>query len=202
MPVDVLLDFNGNGAYDEMGKVFEEVINDLCQTILANAQANLGGQYEEVATTLRAQLVRLAQTGMVEGQVGSDHWEAWIAEWGSGSEMDTSNPDLAAYMASEYWNPVRDGFAITGRPKGPYLGLDNRMHDTHTGKLAGVNLEELSRSDSEFQAWMARVGLPPDAFQPKPPLHFMREALEANRNLIMDQLNAVIETFRFGDFFV
>jgi hypothetical protein len=202
MGVEVLLNFDGVRAYESLGQAFEKVIADLCETILANARANLGGMYEEVAATLQVRLMSLAQSGLIDGHIGSDHWKAWIAEWGSGSEMDKSNPDLAAYMASEYWNPAREGYAITGRPEGPYLGLDGQMHDDHTGKLAGVNLEELSRSDSEFQAWMARVGLPPDAFQPKPPLHFMREALESNRRLIIDQLNAVIETFNFGDFFV
>jgi hypothetical protein len=202
MTVEPLLSFNGAGAYDELAQRFQQVIDDLCQTVLANARANLGGQYPEVEATLQARLVSLAQTGLIDGQIGSDHWMSWMAEWGSGSDMDASNPDLSAYMGSETWNAVRDGFAITGRPAGPYLGLDGVMHDDHTGALAGVNLELLSKSDSEFQAWMGRVGLPPDAFQPKVPLHFMRDALESNRNLIMDQLNAVIETFSFGAFFV
>jgi hypothetical protein len=202
MTVEPLLSFDGAGAYEELSQRFQQVIDDLCQTVLANARANLGGQYPKVEERLRAGLTKLAQTGIIEGQIGSDWWEAFMAEWGSGSEMDASNPDLSAYMGSETWNPVRDGFAITGRPAGPYLGLDGVMHDDHTGALAGVNLELLSKSDSEFQAWMGRVGLPPDAFQPKPPLHFMRDALESNRNLIMDQLNAVIETFSFGAFFV
>lgn len=202
MAIEALLSFNGAGAFDELGKAFDVVVGDLCQTVLANAHANLGGQYPEVEATLHANLLSLAQSGLIDGLIGAFHWKAFIAEWGSGSDMDRGNPDLTGYMGSETWNPARNGFNITGRPAGPYLGLDGQMHDDHTGALAGVNLEELSQSDSEFQAWMARVGLPPDAFQPKIPLHFMRYALESNRRLIMDQLNAVIETFSFGAFFV
>jgi len=200
--IEMLLSFDGGNAYADLGQEFEKVVTDLCNTVLENARANLGGRYAEVEATLQSRLLSLATSGIIDGQIGTDHWKAFIAEWGSGSEMDTSNPDLAAYMGSEYWNAARDVFAITGRPEGPYLGLDGVMHDEHTGKLAGVNLELLSKSDPLFQRWMSQMGIPSDAFQPKPPLHFMRDALLSNQNLILDQLNAVLEVFNFGDFFV
>lgn len=177
-----------------------DVIESLCALILETARANLGWSYAEVESTLRIELLNLAERGLHEGRVTSDHWQAWIAEWGSGTLMDPNNPALSEYMSSEYWNPARRGLAITGRPAGAYKGLDGEIHDSHTGMLEGVNLEELSRNDPSFRDWMARVGLPDDAFQPKPALHFMREAILSNRNFIIDQFNAVIERFPIADF--
>lgn len=202
MAIETLLSFDGGNAYAGLGQEFEKVVTDLCNTVLENARANLGGQYAEVEATLQTRLLSLATSGVIDGQIGTDAWQSFMAEWGSGSEMDTSNPDLAAYMGSEYWNAARDGFAITGRPEGPYLGLDGVMHDEHTGKLAGVNLELLSKTDPLFRRWMSEMGIPSNAFQPKVPLHFMRDAILSNQNLILDQLNAVLEVFNFGDFFV
>lgn len=201
MGIEVLLNFNAEGACTSLQERFASIVNELCQTVLANAQANLGGRYEEVASSLQTRLMNLAEQGIIEGSVSTDHWEAWIAEWGSGSSMDTSNPALQEYRSSEYWNPERTDLEITGRPTGSYLGLDGQMHQS-SGKLAGVNLEELAAHDAHFQQWMASMGMPFDAFMPRPQLHFMRNALLSNKNLILDQLNAVIETFNFGDFFV
>ncbi|WAH35046.1 hypothetical protein [Alicyclobacillus dauci] len=203
MAVETLLSFNGAGAFDEFNKRMQQVINDLCQAVMDNARANVGGAFPEVEASLHAGLSALVQQGMIDGEIGADAWQSFMAEWGSGSLMDRLNPGLVDYMNSELWNPLREanGDAITGRAKGPYIGLDGMVHNAHTGILAGRNLEQL-RDFPWFRDWMAKVRLPDDAFTPKVPLHFMRDALESNRNLIMDQLNAVIETFSFGDFLV
>ncbi|GMA50130.1 hypothetical protein GCM10025857_14870 [Alicyclobacillus contaminans] len=200
MPIETLLSFDSQGAFEAFSQALEAVVKDLADTVLENARANLGGDYPEVSASLQASLTSLAQSGLIDGQIGSDHWEAWLAEWGSGSLMDRTNPDLAQYMGSELWNPVRDGFDITGRPEGPYLGLDGALHES-SGKLAGISLEDLVEHDPAFREW-ADTHVGPGAFQPKPPLHFIRDALESNRALIIDQLNGVLETFNFGAFLV
>ena len=202
MKIEVSLKFNAKAAMRRLEEIYEREINDLCDVVLEHARINVGGIYPDVAATLRSGLVGMAAQGVIEGSISAWHWEAFLAEWGSGSMMDPTNPDLYKYMASPFWNPARTGLAIVGRPAGPYMGLDGHMHTKHTGYLEGVNLEELSRNDPFFLAWMHSVGLPDDAFQPKRPLHFMREAILANKNLIIDQLQAVIERFDFGDFFV
>jgi len=203
MTIEPLISFNATGAYEGLGKQFETVILKMTETVMEYARQSLPGDefYGPVRDTLQGRLVQLASSGIVTGRIASGAWESFIAEWGSGSEMDRVNPQLTAYMSSDLWNPARAGFAITGRPEGPYLGLDGTIHDS-SGKLSGVDLEVYSRTDSEFQAWMARVGLPSDAFQPKLPYHFMRNALETYRGDIIDQLNAVLRVFNFGTFFV
>jgi hypothetical protein len=203
MTVEPLLSFNGAGAYEQLGQQFEVVILKMTETVMEYARQSLPGDefYGPVRDTLQGRLVQLASTGIVTGQIGSDVWESWIAEWGSGSEMDRVNPGITSYMSSDLWNPDRAGFAITGRPEGPYLAIDGTIHDS-SGKLAGVDLEVLAQTDSEFQAWMMRVGLPSDAFQPKLPYHVIRNALETYRGDILDQLNAVLRVFNFGTFFV
>jgi|GEM_PF-1826823 len=205
MALEQLLSFDGDGAYEAFKQKVEAIVEKLCDTILSNAKTSLGSDefYEAVRGSLHGGLVKMAEDGMVTGQVGTDAWQAFIAEWGSGSEMDEDNPELVSYKASTYWNELRSANddAITGRPAGQYLGLDDKVHRTY-GKLAGVNLEWLMAIDPEFAAWAEKVTNGPNPFKARVPLHFMRTALESNRNLIMDQLNGVLETFQFGDFFI
>lgn len=204
MKMEMLLQFNADKAYSTLIKALSREVENLLDTVRANAVANLGWDpfYYRVKGEdgIQAKLLDLATDGLISGQVSSDMWESWLAEWGSGSEMDTSNPDLTAYMGSELWNPARNGFAITGRPKGEYIGLDGEVYDS-SGALAGVNLETLVETDPDFAVW-AEENFGPDAFKPKPPLHFMRDALESNRNLIINQLNGILQSFDVGAFFV
>lgn len=201
MEVETLLSFDGPGAYEAFMAELAQEIKSLSDVVLNHAGPNLLGEYPEVESSLQVSLMKLAQTGMITGEIGSDYWEAWIAEWGKGSLMDRDNPDLTAYMGSDCWNSLRGpDYDITGRAAPGYIGLDGLWHET-SGKLAGISLEDLYQYDESFRAWADRT-LGPGVFLPKPPLHFMRDALEANRNLIMDQINAVIEVFNFGDFFV
>ncbi len=204
MNMEVLLNFDAQKCYETLIKALSREVENLLDTVRANAVANLGWDpfYYRLksADGIQAKLLDLATQGLIAGQVGTDLWESWLAEWGSGSEMDTSNPDLAAYMSSESWNPARNGFAIMGRPEGPYIGLDGEVYNS-SGALAGVDLELLVETDAEFRLW-AEENFGPDAFKPKPPLHFMRMALESNRNLIIDQLNGILQNFDVGAFFV
>lgn len=201
MTIEILIpSYNGVSAYEALGKALEASVVSLSNTVMESARATVGGEYPEVAATIHTKLLSLATSGLIDGQIGSLHWESWIAEWGSGSEMDTTNPEYEAYKGSVLWNKLRDGNAITGREAGDYPSLDGTTH-TSSGLLAGVNLEVLMQTDAGFAAW-AHENIGPQAFEPKIPLHFMRQATESNRNLIMRTLNEVIGGFNFGDFFM
>ncbi len=66
---------------------------------------------------------------------------AWAAmdHWGTGSEMDTSNPEFPGYTSSPQWNKDRQDLAIRARAV-PY---DNIFGETVTkgSKVGGRNLE-------------------------------------------------------------
>lgn len=67
---------------------------------------------------------------------------AIIESFGTGSKMDTTNPDLAAYMNSIYWNPDRRRFAIAGRKKGTYTNIFGETV-TSSGKYRGKEIENI-----------------------------------------------------------
>lgn len=58
--------------------------------------------------------------GYISAQIVGGPWST-LAEYGSGSLMDKSNPALSVYMNSSLWNPARTGYEKVGRPKGKYI---------------------------------------------------------------------------------
>lgn len=65
---------------------------------------------------------------------------AVLDSYGTGSEMDKSNPALSDYMNSELWNKVRSGFEIVGRKKGYYTNIFGKKQYS-SGRKAGKSLE-------------------------------------------------------------
>lgn len=80
---------------------------------------------------------------MVVATLEATGQKAWIAEFGSGSQMakDGSNPYLSEYQSSSNYNPLRpaDG-TIVGRRKGQYYDLDGKPQYS-SGRNAGKDLE-------------------------------------------------------------
>lgn len=65
--------------------------------------------------------------------------------YGTGSLMLESNPVFSDYYkntSNKYWNKVRPGKAIAGRPRGSYINIFGEKVSTW-GNAAGVNLEEI-----------------------------------------------------------
>ncbi len=68
--------------------------------------------------------------------------------YGTGSLMLSDNPGFKAYMLSGNINPARSGNinparkgkAIVGRPKGTYVDIFGRKHET-SGAFEGINIE-------------------------------------------------------------
>lgn len=117
--------------------------------------------------------------------IWAEGMNAVIAEWGSGSKMDLTNPYLPAYQSSPDYNPERreqGTTAILGRPYGPYTDLDGVEHFS-SGRLAGVNLEE-------GHIFEAGGGV---KYEPHEAEHYMREAVNANRVIIHERFILAIK---------
>lgn len=192
--------YDAQGAYNALFDELVRFVESWTEIIAETADANIR-YYPELRGQIRNQVATLVDS--IVGDVfpeGENAWMAWLEEYGKGSEMDTSNPSLYDYIGSEYWNPSRGGFEITGRPKGEYLGLDGVYHDS-SGRFEGKNLEEMSQ-ESWFADWLNRIGADRNDMLPTPPTHFMRDALESNRNRIIEELSQLIASFDWGAFFI
>lgn len=68
--------------------------------------------------------------------------DAVMDSYGTGTEMDKTNPFLAQYRNSALWNYFRKGtVAIVGRPKGYYTNIyGERMYST--GNRQGEDIED------------------------------------------------------------
>lgn len=80
--------------------------------------------------------------GMVVASIEASGQKAWIAEFGSGSLSDPSNPYLDEYVSSGNFNRYRSksDMTIRGRDAGDYTDLDgNPQHSS--GHNAGKDLE-------------------------------------------------------------
>lgn len=116
--------------------------------------------------------------GMVASRIFGSGQKAWIAEFGSGSRMDTNNPYLEKYLRSPEFNQWRlhsSRMPIMGRSAGEYKDIDGVEHSS-SGKLAGFDLE--------------RDGKP--EFQPQEPMHVMQEEVTAALPEISESLSAAI----------
>lgn len=78
--------------------------------------------------------------GMITAHIVGGGW-AVMDEWGRGSKMDTTNPELQEYIKSVYWNPLRRDLKIRGRPAGTYVDIFGNIRHS-SGKRAGQVLEE------------------------------------------------------------
>ncbi len=124
----------------------------------------------------------------ITAQVTGGVW-ATMLEWGTGSQMDGSNPALAAYHQSNKWNPMRMDSTIRTRPAtvGEYSEqydiFGNRIVKT-TGR-GGFNLEKSG-----------------DVI-PMPAKHAMRDAMRWMQvKGVRDILRNAIATFPFHMYIV
>ncbi|HKM01834.1 MAG TPA: hypothetical protein VJ083_07275 [Sedimentibacter sp.] len=105
---------------------------------------------------------------------------ALLESYGKGSFMQTANPELEEYKNSIYWNPLRSGNEIVGRPQGSYIDFfGNEAYST--GKMAGKNLERVS-----------------PLYAPQRPTYLIQDAerwLGGEQGKIYSSLNLMIEKF-------
>lgn len=68
--------------------------------------------------------------------------DAIMDSYGTGSEMDKTNPFYMSYRHSSLWNTVRRGTVdIVGRPRGFYIDIYGRKRYS-AGKMEGISLEK------------------------------------------------------------
>ncbi|MCY9593724.1 hypothetical protein PC41400_21595 [Paenibacillus chitinolyticus] len=183
--------FNAEKASRDMETALSVQIAGLCGLVLQTAKSNVR-YYPEVRNHLERQIFVLAHE-MIAGEVTVDYWQAWLEQFGKGSKMagSSENPGLTSYMNSDLWNRLRPSGSrvVVGRKKGNYRSIDGTVR-LSGGSYAGVDLEELAaRGDID------------SSYGPTPPSYFLRAALQANRNRILQGLQEVIEGFPYHKYF-
>jgi len=175
---------------DLRNELIKEVIS-LSELVEETAKSNVR-YYPEVRNHLRRRLEVLA-SDMFSMEITADYWQAWLEQFGKGSLMagPNENPGLVNYMNSELWNSFRSRSSrvVAGRGAGRYKSIDGTTKKSK-GSMAGVDLEELAaRGDIDKR------------FGPTPPTFFLRQALQANRDRILQGLQGVIMTFPYHKYF-
>lgn len=167
-------------------------IAGLVGIVLETARSNIH-YYPEVRGHLERHVTKLAND-LIVGEVATDYWQAWLEQFGKGSMMagEQENPGLRRYMASPLWNELRSKGrrVVVGRRRGDYKSIDGKIRRSG-GSYAGIDLEELAaRGDIDR------------SFGPTPPTFFLRVALQANRQRILEGLQAVINRFPYHKYFL
>ncbi|MNB84338.1 hypothetical protein D3C75_311960 [compost metagenome] len=166
-------------------------ITGLTKIIMLTAKSGIR-YYPAVREHLQMHMTVLANQ-MVSGEITADFWQAWLEQFGKGSQMaDTSqNPGLIKYMNSDAWNRLRSkgSRVIVGRARGKYRAIDGTIKESKGG-YAGVDLEELAE----------RGDIDP-SFKATPPTYFMRIALESNRDRILSGISRIIADFPYHRYF-
>lgn len=79
--------------------------------------------------------------------------DAIMDSYGTGSEMDKTNPFYNSYRHSSLWNTSRRGtVAIVGRSKGFYIDIYGKKRYS-TGRREGVNIEDYYKPISPSYAF-------------------------------------------------
>lgn len=173
-----------------------QFLNDLIRAFAEEVAAMTNLLYQEATSLAPKEVDRskiekwlIAEANQIVGKVTAGGTGALTTEWGSGTKMDLSNPALAEYQHSIYWNEARPpigadgtGAPIVGRPEGAYLTLDDEIKYS-TGAMQGRVLE-----------WIPGL-------EPIPAQHWLRNLIELNRVRVMRQFVGVLEQFEAHKYF-
>ena len=143
------------------------MIADVVQRYAQGFKGDIVGEWDKITDIEgNAELSFVITTNtptLVIGEYRASGQKAWIAEYGSGSLLDSDNPGLMAYSNSSSFNKEREDFEIRTR-KGEYTDLDGVVHEgSGIGGTHGLNAEKLGNH----------------SVTPHPPRHVMKEALGA-----------------------
>lgn len=128
----------------------------------------------------------------LEAIVSSDHWKAFLDNYGTGSLManESKNPNLEWYK-SVFFHDYRPTNAVTAREQGAYVVPDWESGDGYitrysNGRIpAGTNLETVNWNDYNVK------------FRPMPPSFFLEESMQKIEKEFKDELIKVYERFPF-----
>jgi len=170
--------FDSNKALKDFKKHLVTYLLSIQEELLKDTAA--GMQTNSGRTDLTAEKIE-EMAGCIFASIVGGPW-ATMDEWGTGSLMDISNPALAAYRASDMWNPARHDTVIRSRPETP--GQRNIFGKPVRGKgKGGVDLESLGKA------------------KPLPPSHAMRDAFRWMKNdRFKKYLQKAISTFPWGKY--
>lgn len=115
-----------NNAADQLLKELYDEISDRMET--SEGKNDLERMSENEERIFRRRVIGCA--------------DAIMDSYGTGSEMDKTNPFFMSYRHSSLWNTARRGTVdITGRPKGFYIDIYGRKRYS-AGKFEGISLEK------------------------------------------------------------
>lgn len=136
----------------------ERCFSDLKTKIMQTADDLLNEYYAEIYNKLntiqgKRDLEKLAENQeMYLKRKVIGYANAIMDSYGTGSQMDTSNPFLSEYKNSDIWNDLRTGNAIVGRSKGRYKNIYGSIRYS-TGSMAGKNIENRIKPRSPSYAF-------------------------------------------------
>lgn len=125
---------------------YDKCFNALVKKLVILADKLIDEMYEEstrLMTDGEKATVDKETANYIEGRIRGQIIYGALAimkSFGTGSQMDMSNPYLQAYMNSSLWNPLRTTTAIVGRGAGEYINILGEPAYS-TGKRAGQNIE-------------------------------------------------------------
>lgn len=190
---------NELGLYIDTDKMYNDLISEFIYAIdrvSDDLMAQMKSRTNDpvVQSSIKKKIMMDSLTE-IEIAVGSDHWKAFLDNYGTGSLMadQSENPHLDNYKGSKFWNEFRtigDGKSVRGRSMGAYIVPDWESGDGYvtrksSGTLAGVNLETTSTKNNKY------------AFTPQKPTFFLEHSMEFIKPILKEKLNEVYEHFPF-----
>lgn len=143
-----------------------------------------GMDYGFASGTFRKELIE-SGSNMIKFKVGSNHWYAFIIEYGRGTMMDINNPFLGSYMDSGFYNPYRVHGDIRTWGFGSYE-VPDWIGGNGTVTKMGHGAPGIKIPDDKLIA------------TPLPPSHFLRDALERTKEKLNETIQEAFRTFPFG----
>lgn len=175
-----------------------EAANDIKFAMMSSASESISDDSAWFIESVNEAEKRIITSGysMISFQVGAQHWNAFLDNYGTGSLMDKNNPWLQQYISSGYFNKERleHSMAVVGRPAGEYSIPDFKEGHGGTtrvskGRLKGQNLETKIND---------RTGKP--YFIPESPRHWLEKSIEMGQHNLKIRVNRVLETFNFASY--
>lgn len=186
------LNIDISAMYQDLILEFAIAVENVAQLLLSNMKVR--SRIPVVQSSLKKEIIFNGYE-QIEAIVGSDHWQAFLDNYGVGSLMaDASeNPYLQEYKSNyDFWNRFRNSSnAIMGREAGTYIVPDWESGDGYTsristGSFAGINLENLY--------WGNNYNL---TVTPQKPTFFLENSMRFIEKVFEETLYEVYDNFPF-----
>lgn len=131
----LVLNFDANSFFADYQQMIINVANESIQYFYDSVTSNLKHREDvEIMPIIQDEGERIiAQCKFYANAI--------MESYGTGESMDKSNPELEEYIKSNFWNKLRKGLAIVGRPAGTYINIFGD-YVTSSGRLAGRKISK------------------------------------------------------------